>query len=48
MVMRLQQYFAFQKRLAIVADTFSGIFDDLLHMGRQGRPDQSLRMINML
>lgn len=33
MVMRLQQYFAFQKRLAIVADTFSGIFDDLLHMG---------------
>jgi len=33
MVMRLQQYFAFQKRLAVVADTFSGIFDDLLHMG---------------
>lgn len=33
MVMRLQQYFSFQKRLAIVADTFSGIFDDLLHMG---------------
>jgi len=32
-VMRLQQYFAFQKRLAIVSDTFSGIFDDLLHLG---------------
>lgn len=31
-VVRLQQYFSFQKRLAVVADTFKHIFDDLMHM----------------
>jgi len=33
MVWRLTQYFAFQKRLAIVTDTFNVIVDDLLHIG---------------
>jgi len=32
LVLRLQQYLAFQKRLSAVADTFSGIFDDLFHI----------------
>jgi Ca2+-binding EF-hand superfamily protein len=32
MVLRLQQFFAFQKRLSMVVDTFNGIGDDLLHM----------------
>jgi hypothetical protein len=33
MVVRLQQYLLFQKRLAVVTDTFSGVLDDLFHIG---------------
>lgn len=31
-VVRLNQYMSFQKRLAVVTNTFSGISDDLVHM----------------
>lgn len=33
MILRLQQYLAFQKRLSAVRDTFSGIMDDMMHIG---------------
>lgn len=32
-VMRVSQFLSFQKRLSTVADTFSDVFDDMLHMG---------------